>query len=174
MEIPVAFRSRHSTRLDGWRNKSLCNHNQIGFLLNLSCSFLTVIAELSLVWKIAFIPFIVSSSWHYQYQLAVVLVRSLMIFNYMKQTCLAFREVHEFDERKWIGRQTPSASLGFGQNRSGIVFNFIVIGVPVCRLSDIFCSIWRFGILSTGIAFLVSSYDSAELDFKKATTWTNL
>jgi hypothetical protein len=90
--------------LDGVTGKikdNLCN--RIGFLVSLSWAILLciVIAVSEPVFDSKKVRFeIVLAGWHYQYQLEVVLVLPLMIFNYIKRKHveLFLAKVHEFDE----------------------------------------------------------------------------
>jgi hypothetical protein len=78
---------------------NLCN--RMRFLLNLSCSLFAMVIVLS---EEAVIvnngSMIVTSAWHYQYQLQGVLMLPLMIFNYVKQEHVRelLRKLQEFDE----------------------------------------------------------------------------
>lgn len=76
---------------------NLCN--RIGFLLNLSWSVLGIVVSLSEK-PMASKSEVVTTVWHYQYQLQVILVLPLLIFNYINRKHAAnfLAKLNEFDE----------------------------------------------------------------------------
>lgn len=106
---------------------NLCN--RIGFLLNLSWSVLGIavaVSEQPMESKSE----VVTTVWHYQYQLQVLLVLPLLIFNYIKRKHAAnfLAKLNEFDEEMKKFKWTSAGLFRTGACRY-LEIGFIVMSI---------------------------------------------
>lgn len=106
---------------------NLCN--RIGFLLNLSWSVLAIVVSLSEK-PMASNKEVLNMVWHYQYQLQVLLVLPLLIFNYIKRKHAAnfLAKLNEFDEAMERVKWTPPKLFRTGACRYHEI-GFIAISI---------------------------------------------
>lgn len=117
--------------------------NRIRFLVSLSCAFIASgVALTESEFGSSMSSKIAESGWHYQYQLEVVLVLPLMVFNYIKRNHVEMfvAKVYEFDETlaqmKWIrANSRHSRCLNF---EVGLVMSSILLLLLFLLLFGIF------------------------------------
>lgn len=139
--------------------------NRIGFLVNISCSIFAMAIALSEAEFEALTGSpIVRAGWHYQYQLQVVLVLPLMIFNYIKRKHVEafFSKVRKFDElmanTAWM-KHKPKRSWTSRYLKTGLVVSSILF-LLVFHFAIIFLEAYLrpLAVVRTSVFLLVTEF----------------
>lgn len=131
---------------------NLCN--RIGFLLNLSWSVLGIavaVTEKPMASKSE----VVTTVWHYQYQLQVLLVLPLLIFNYIKRKHAAnfLAKLNDFDEEMKKAKWMPSGFFRTGACR------YLEIGF--IAMSILFLFLFLYQVTAIGSLLLAKNVELA-------------